>query len=71
MIQVDRGTLSQNAIADITIFDDKEEWIVKKDGFESKSTNSPFIGDKMIGRATDVIVNGKIVMENKEIKDKG
>ncbi len=61
VIGVDRGHLSEGAVADVTIFDPNQEWVVDKNEFESKSKNSPFIGWKLKGRATDVIVDGKIL----------
>jgi len=68
ILKVDRGHLSEGAVADITIFDLKLEWTVEKEKLESKSKNSPFLGWKMKGKATDVIVQGKYVLQNEEIR---
>lgn len=67
ILKIDRGHLSEGAVADITLFDPNLEWTVDKDKFESKSKNSPFIGWKMKGRATDVICEGRLVMKEGEI----
>ncbi len=67
ILKVDRGHLSEGAVADVTIFDPNVEWIVDKNKFESKSKNSPFIGWKVKGRATEVICDGRIVMKDGEI----
>lgn len=67
VLKMDRGHLSESAVADITIFDPTVEWIVDKQKFESKSKNSPFIGWKMKGRATDVLVAGKHILVQGEI----
>lgn len=56
-----KGNLSVGNDADITIIDPKKEWVYKKDSILSKSKNSPFINRRFKGRATDVIVGGKIV----------
>jgi len=42
IIQIDRGHLSQGAVADVTIFDPNRKWIVEKNKLHSKSKNSPF-----------------------------
>jgi dihydroorotase len=67
IIGVDRGHLSQGAVADVTIFDPALEWTVEKDKIESKSKNSPFLGWKMKGRATDVLVAGKHILKDSVI----
>ena len=64
ILKIDRGTLSEGAAADITIFDPEKEWVFDKEQIESKSHNSPFLGWKLKGKATDVIVGGRVVMEN-------
>lgn len=67
ILKVDRGHLSENAVADITIFDPELEWVVEKSKIESKSKNSPFIGWKLKGKATEVLVAGRFVLKNSEI----
>lgn len=67
ILKVDRGTLSAGAAADITIFDPEKEWTVDEKEFESKSKNSPFLGWKLKGRATEVLVAGEIVLEHSRI----
>ncbi|MDD2494401.1 MAG: dihydroorotase [Tissierellia bacterium] len=57
-----KGSLHKGAIADIVIFDPKEEWVV--DDFYSKSANTPFVGQKLIGKVKYTICNGKIVYED-------
>ena len=69
ILKLDRGTLSKNAVADITIFDPDAEWIFTKEIIESKSHNSPFLGRKMKGKATDVVVSGRVVLENGKITE--
>lgn len=62
ILGLSKGNLSVNNIADITIFNPDEEWIVDVSKFESKSKNSPYDGFKLRGKPEFVIVNGKIVV---------
>ncbi len=67
ILKIDRGTLSAGAVADITVFDPEREWTVDEKQFESKSKNSPFLGWKLKGRATEVLVGGKLVLRDSQI----
>lgn len=67
IIRMDRGHLSEGAVADITVFDPLKAWVFEKDKILSKSKNSPFIGWKLQGQATDVFVSGKHLLKNGEI----
>jgi dihydroorotase len=64
ILQIERGTLAKGSTADVTIFDPETDWIFTKDQIQSKSKNSPFLGSKLKGRATHVLVGGKLVLEN-------
>jgi len=59
LYNLDRGFIKEGAIADILIFNPDEEWTVKD--FDSKSSNSPFIGEKLLGKVKYTISEGKIV----------
>ncbi len=63
LYNLDRGYIKEGAIADILIFNPGEEWIVKD--FDSKSSNSPFIGEKLLGKVKYTISEGKIVYTDK------
>jgi len=67
ILGIEKGTLSLGVSADITVIDPKTEWVYKKEDIESKSSNSPFIGWTLKGCATDVIVGGKVVMQDRKI----
>ncbi len=67
ILKTGRGHLAEGAPADVTVFDPSLAWTVEKDKIESKSKNTPFMGWKMKGRATDVFCEGRQVLKAGEI----
>jgi dihydroorotase len=61
LLNIDAGTLSIGAQADVTLINPELEWTVRVDQFESASRNSPFGGWKLKGRAVRTIVAGRTV----------
>jgi len=61
LLNLDAGTLSAGAPADVTLIDPDLDWTVKIDQFQSLSRNSPFDGWKLKGRAVRTIVGGETV----------
>ena len=61
LLKIDKGVLEEGKIADITIFDPKEEYVYPKESVVSKSKNSPFIGKKLKGKVKYTLVDGNIV----------
>jgi dihydroorotase len=61
LLNLNKGTLSVGADADVTVFDPDMEWIFQAGDSASKSKNSPFSGWKLKGRAVATIVGGKKV----------
>ena len=57
----DRGSLKENAHADITLLDPNLEWVFDVTRSKSKSRNTPFNGRKMVGAAVATIVGGRVV----------
>jgi len=57
----DRGTLKDNAYADVTILDPQLEWVFDVNRSRSKSRNTPFHGRSMHGAAVATIVGGRLV----------
>ena len=45
------GTLQPGTMADVTIIDPKASWTIEPSRFQSKSSNSPFAGFAVKGRA--------------------
>ena len=60
ILGIDKGTLQIGADADITIIDPAVRWKVDPKEFHSKSTNTPFAGWELTGRAEIVIVGGQV-----------
>ena len=60
ILDIERGTLSVGAVADVTIIDDATEWEVDVDKFYSKSRNCPWGGWQLHTRATHTIVAGVV-----------
>jgi dihydroorotase len=56
-----KGSIKEGFDADITIIDPQKEWTVTKEGFVSKSKNSPFIGRTLKGKVEHTICGGKVV----------
>ncbi len=58
-----KGWIGTGADADLVLFDPEEAWTVTE--FESKSTNTPFLGETLYGKVKYTICNGKIAYEDK------
>jgi dihydroorotase len=61
LLNLKKGTLGVGADADVTVFDPDREWIFERAETASKSSNSPFFGWKLKGRAVATIVGGRKV----------
>jgi len=53
--------------ANLTVIDLKKEWKIKGENFESKLKWTPFEGWNVKGKVTDVVVNGKLMMEDEVV----
>jgi dihydroorotase len=57
------GTLALGSPADVVVFDPDAKWKVDAGHFCSKSRNTPFGGEELIGRALLTLVDGRIVFQ--------
>lgn len=59
ILVLEKGTLTEGADADISIFDLNDEWIVKTEELQTKGRNCVFEGMKLFGKARYVFVEGE------------
>ncbi len=57
------GSLAVGAPADIVVFDPGRRWVVRREDLHSRSTNSPFLGDTLVGQADLTVVGGRTVFD--------
>ena len=67
LLKLDKGNLSQGADADVTVFDPDLKWAYNESSDAGKSSNSPFNGWQLRGRATMTMVAGKIVWRHEPV----
>lgn len=65
------GSLKPGSPADVTLLDPDSEWEVDPRDFVSKSRNTPFSGWSVKGKAITVIVEGRVLMRDGELKTPG
>lgn len=54
-------------VADLTVVDPDQEWEVRADAFVSRSRNSAFVGTKLKGRASDVLIGGYFALRSGKV----
>lgn len=59
LYRLDSGAVTIGKAADLVLFDPNEEWTAGE--YASKSSNSPFTGEKLFGKVKYTICRGKIV----------
>ncbi|ATX82795.1 dihydroorotase [Mariprofundus ferrinatatus] len=68
LLNLDAGTLSVGAEADITIFDADAKWTVDREKMVSKGKNTPWHGKEMTGRVTHTVKAGRLVFAEGEVR---
>jgi dihydroorotase len=59
--------LEAGGMADITVVDPEARVEVAPEWFESNSSNSSFLGHKLLGKASEVVVGGVLVARNGKV----
>ncbi len=54
------GTLAPGTPADVVVFDPEARWTVDPDAFLSRSRNTPFAGEELVGRVHATVVGGHL-----------
>ena len=62
----DSGRLEEGAKADFVLFDPDREWVVRADGFQSRSRNSSFIGETLTGKVVSTFLGGRLTWREPE-----
>ena len=57
------GTLTEGAVADLTLINLEDAYEIKAQDFLSKSSNTPFLGEKVYGKTLFTMVDGEIRYE--------
>jgi dihydroorotase len=60
IVKLDRGTLHEGAVADVTVIDGNLPWKIDMHQFKGRSRNCPFHGWDVKGRAVATIVAGMV-----------
>ncbi len=61
ILHIEVPRLEVGAPANLTIFDATTEWTFEAENIKSKSVNTPFVGQKMVGKAWAVYNKGQLV----------
>ena len=67
LLNLPGGTLAENAVADVTLFDPDEKWLYDAEAGFSKSGNSPWHRQTLTGRVKTTIVSGRVVYDGQKI----
>ena len=63
VFNLDSGEIKEGKAADLTVIDLEDNVTITEDGFVSKASNSPFIGEELESEIFMTICDGKIVYE--------
>jgi len=67
ILSLDRGTLMEGAVADVTVLDPGKEVVIDSSKFQSKSRNCPFDGWKLKGAPVLTLVKGRVVWQHSDV----
>ena len=61
LLQLESGNIEEGNTANLTLFNPDLEWEFQKTDIESKSVNTPFVGEKLKGKALAICNKGKFL----------
>ncbi len=61
LLRLAKGTLKMGSDGDVTVIDPERDWVLGREQAASKSSNTPFHGWALKGKAVATIVAGKVV----------
>ncbi|MDD4699310.1 MAG: dihydroorotase [Oscillospiraceae bacterium] len=64
ILKLPYGTLSVGAPADMVLFDENAEWVVRTEELAGKSHNTPFKNMKLYGKVVATVCRGEIVFDS-------
>lgn len=67
LLSLDCGSLTPGKKADITLFNPDATWVPVKDGFQSQSTNSPWIDKPLKCRIVSTFHEGRLVWDGEKV----
>ena len=67
ILRIEEVAIKPGCRADLTVIDPELTWTVTEDEFESKASNSGFVGWELTGRATDVYLAGEETMRDGKV----
>ena len=62
LLQLKSGNIEEGNTANLTLFNPDLEWEFQKTDIESKSVNTPFVGEKLKGKALAICNKGKFLV---------
>jgi dihydroorotase len=63
ILGLEGGSLAKGAVADVIVFDPDEPWVCDPAAMRGRCRNTPFDGERMMGRVYKTIVGGRVVFE--------
>lgn len=63
LLKLPHGSLKVGSAADVTLFDPEAKWTLTENEIQSKSKNTPHLGEELTGKISTTVVNGEVVYE--------
>ena len=57
------GTLAVGAPADVVVFDPARRWVVRREALHSRSANTPFLNETLVGQTDLTLVGGRVAFD--------